>query len=153
MQIRDMTPEDLDQVMELEKKQHKPWPRYGFGQAMRLGHYCSVVEEGGKILGYGVADGGHGRTICATNSRVALVIYKEWFDYAKKIGAPILWAETDKDNVEAIAMLVRFGFGKSGTRPSYYGPGVDAIVWTRANPTEAFTAQHGRPDMQALEPV
>ena len=154
MQIRDMLPEDLDQVMEMESRQHKPWPRYGFGQAMRLGHYCPVVEdERGNILGYGVTDGGHGRNIYATSGRAALAIYKEWFSRAKELGAPVLWAETDKDNVAAIAMLVRFGFEKAGVRPSFYGAGIDAIVWTRANPTEALIGVQGRQPMQAIEPV
>lgn len=136
MQIRNMSTLDLDQVVQLEKRQHKPWPQYGFGQAMRLGHTCMiVVEDDGRIVGYGVCNKGHGRTINATNAKAAILLYKNWHDIATVAGAQVLYAETHKDNVEAIAMLMRFGFTKQGLRPNFYGPGEDAVVWAKPNLT------------------
>jgi ribosomal protein S18 acetylase RimI-like enzyme len=139
--------------MEMEKRVVKPWKRYSFGQAVRLGHRVAVVEEGDKILGYGVANGGHGRHICANHPEAALMLYRQWKREAIEKGIDVLWAETHKDSVESIAMLMKFGFTKQGTRPSYFGPGEDAQVWARANLTESLTAQHGRPSMQVIEPV
>lgn len=155
MQIRAMTPNDFPQVMELEQKQHKPWPVYAFGQAMRLGHGCVVVEEGDKIIGFGVADKGHGRNIYAVNSKAALLLYKEWFETAKKQGVDVLYAETppEEEAPAPVAMLKRFGFVISGTRPSFYGVGLDALVWTRVNPTEATIGIQGKQPAQLIDPV
>lgn len=153
MQIRDMLPSDFPQVMELEKKQYKPWPQYAFGQAIRLGHRVVVVESDSKILGYAVWDKGHGRTICAINSKAAIMLYKDWFDDTSNKKVSVLWVETHRDSVEAIAMLLRFGFTKQGTRPSFYGPGEDATVWAKPNLTEALIGVQGRSPLQVIEPV
>lgn len=129
-----MNTSDFPQIMELEKRQAKPWPQYAFGQAIRLGHGCAVVEDSqGNIIGYGVCDKGHGRTINATDARAAFLLYKNWFEHATKEKVQILWAETHKDSVDAVALLIRFGFTKQGVRPSYYGPGEDATVWAKPN--------------------
>jgi ribosomal protein S18 acetylase RimI-like enzyme len=153
MQLRDMTPEDLDQVMVMEERLVKPWKRYSFGQAVRLGHRVAVVEKDGKILGYGIADGGHGRHICASHPEAALMLYRRWKQEAIEKGIDVLWAETHKDSVESIAMLMRFGFTKQGTRPNYFGPGEDATVWARPNLTEALIGSQGRSPLQVSEPV
>jgi ribosomal protein S18 acetylase RimI-like enzyme len=153
MQIRDMLPEDLDKVMELEKVLPKPWERYSFGQAVRLGHRVAVVEQDGKILAYGVADGGHGRHLVSVHPEASLMLYRQWKREAIEKGIPVLWAETHKDSVESIAMLMRFGFTKQGTRPSYFGPGEDAQVWARPNLTDAAIGYQGRSPLQVPEPV
>lgn len=151
MQIRPMNTSDLSQVAELEKRQHKPWPQYAFDQAMRLGHSCMVVDIGGDIIGYGVCDKGHGRTINATNAKAAILLYKNWHDIATQAGAQILYAETHRDSVEAIAMLMRFGFTKQGLRPSFYGPGEDAVVWSRPNLAGAGIILQELPESQVVE--
>lgn len=133
MGLRPMVPEDLDNVMVLETMhQHKPWQKSGFEQALRLGHRCMVVEQNGAVIGYGVADKGHGRTICAPdNPRAALMLYDDWFKHGVESKAEVLYAEVQADNVRAISLLMRFGFAKIGERPSYYGPGLAAQVWAR----------------------
>jgi hypothetical protein len=149
-----MLPEDLDVVMQMEKLLVKPWERYSFGQAVRLGHKVRVaVDDTGKILCYGVTDGGHCRHACSIHPEAALMMYRQWKREATEAGVTVLWAETHRDSVEIIALLMRLGFTKQGTRPSYYGPGEDATVWSKPNLTEALTAQHGRPSMQPIEPV
>jgi len=154
MQIREMIPEDLDQVMELEKKKvTKSWERYVFGQAVRLGHSLAVVEEDGKILGYAVADKGHVRNFVSSHPEATMMLYRQWKRLSTEAGIPVLWAETHRDSVEVIALLMRLGFTKQGTRPSYYGPGEDATVWARPNLTEALIGVQGRQPMQAIEPV
>jgi [ribosomal protein S18]-alanine N-acetyltransferase len=151
MPIRKMELSDLDSVMELETKyQHRPWAKANYGQAMRLEHHCVVVERDGVIVGYGVADKGHGRTIYAKDSRVALELYNDWFENSKEVGAPVMWAETAEGSVDAIAMLVRLGFHRTGTRPAFYGPGADATVWTR--PTGLGLTVPGMPELHITQP-
>jgi ribosomal protein S18 acetylase RimI-like enzyme len=131
-----MVPEDLDQVMVLENKKFKPWDRISFYQAVRLGHRVAVVEENGKILGYGVADKGHARNIATSNPYAALMLYNQWKKEALEAGIDTLWAETHKSSTEVIALLLHYGFMKQGTRPNYYAPGEDATVWARPNLAE-----------------
>jgi ribosomal protein S18 acetylase RimI-like enzyme len=153
MILRDMVPEDLDQIMEMEKRVIKPWERYSFGQAARLGHWVGVVERDGQILGYGVANGGHGRHFCSSHANAAMMMYTHWKKVALEKKSEVLWAETHRDSVESIAMLMKLGFTVQGVRPSYYGPGEDATVWARPNLTQASTRVHGRPDVQPIDPA
>jgi ribosomal protein S18 acetylase RimI-like enzyme len=132
MGVRQMKPEDLPQIMALENAvQLHPWPQAAFEQALRLGQTCLVYEEDGEVLGYGVADKGHGRTIAAKTIHAAGELYRTWFEAARAAGAPSLYAEIEGTNEAARARLQRFGFGKIGTRPSFYGPGLDAEVWSK----------------------
>jgi ribosomal protein S18 acetylase RimI-like enzyme len=110
-----------------------------------------VEDEAGKILGYGVADGGHGRHICANHPEAALMLYRRWKREATEKGIDVLWAE-NRDSVESIAMLAKFGFTVQGTRPNYFGPGEDAQVWARPNLTETTMGYQGPSKMQALDP-
>lgn len=127
-----MKMEDLPIILTLEHKlQHKPWSKTAFEQAIRLGHTCQVYEDRDQIQGYGVADGGHGRTIAAETMQIAGVLYRQWFQAAKEKGDTKLYAEVQPENRAARARLERFGFRIAGTRPSYYGPGLDALVYER----------------------
>lgn len=141
-----MMVEDLPQIMELENKlQHRPWKQYGFGQAIRLDHRCMVIERDGIIVGYGVADKGHGRTILAQEPRAAAILYNDWQENASACGAPLMWAEVSPENVSAIGNLIHFGFTRQGVRPSFYGPGQDAHVYTRVVTQNIKAVQGFRP--------
>lgn len=153
MELRNMQLSDLDQVMELEKRQSKPWERYSFGQAMRLGHRCVVVEENDRIIAYAVADKGHGRIIFSLSPNASLMLFRKWREEAIEAGVTVLWAETPRENVDAISLLMKYGFTKQGTRPSYYGPGEDATVWSRPCLTDTNIGYQGRSPLQVIEPV
>lgn len=122
---------DIETIVELEKYQFHPWNKYSFEQAIGIGHQCAVVEQNGRIVGYGVVNKGHGRHIYAAYSRVALEIYTAWYNWLKENNIEEMTAETTNDAKNSIAMLERFGFNRIGIRPSFYGPGVDAVVWSR----------------------
>lgn len=133
MGLRAATNEDLAAVMVLENEcQLHPWPIEGFQQALRLGQNFKVYEENGAILGYGVADGGHGRTIVAKTLHAAGELYREWFNHARDRGATELYAEIEAGNEAARARLERFGFKMIGERPSFYGPGKPGQVWAKS---------------------
>lgn len=138
--IRLMTLMDLDAILIMEKQhQLHPWPREAFEQALRLKQYCCVYEEDYphgpetvKITAYGVADKGHGRTICAIGVEGASAIYKAWFDYGAAIGAKEYYAEIEPENRAARIRLKHFGFELRGEIPHFYGLGKPAQVWARS---------------------
>jgi ribosomal-protein-alanine N-acetyltransferase len=127
-----MEEKDLDQIVVLEKlHQASPWPWISFVYAIRAGQECVVVERENEIIGYAVWDKGHGRTICAVSAKAALLLYQAWYSFVKNKGILEMNAETPENAIAPIAMLERFGFNRIGTRPSFYGAGINAIVWSR----------------------
>jgi len=133
--IRLMQFQDLDQILVLENQhQVHPWPRAVFEQALRLKQFCIVYEEEGDLTAYGVADKGHGRTICATTIEGADAIYHGWFSHAREVNAPTIYAEIETDNRAARIRLKRYGFTQTGSIPSFYGAGKAAQFWYRPTP-------------------
>jgi ribosomal protein S18 acetylase RimI-like enzyme len=131
--IRVMTSDDLDQVVKIEEDlQPHPWPRSAFEQAIKVGQRCCVVvDESGVIVGYGVADRGHGRTIAARNPFAAAKLYRDWFEYALNSGVEEVYAEIEPDNVFARVRLEKHGLEFVGIRPNFYGPSKPAEVYRR----------------------
>jgi len=138
--IRAMKIDDLDKIVALEKSlQVHPWPKIAFRQAIEIGQFCIVYEEpvnldGGTekhLIGYGVADRGHGRTIAALSMKAANALYGAWMRYAEQIGVEELYAELEASNEVARLRLERFGFQRAGERKHFYGVGSHAEVWTK----------------------
>jgi hypothetical protein len=152
MGVREMITADLNQIIALEKAhQLHPWPKEAFEQALRIGHYCCVYEEGHphdpeavKITAYGVANKGHGRTICATGVEGADAIYKAWFDYGTAQGIKEYYAEIEPENRAARIRLKHFGFRLGGVRAHFYGIDKPAHAWVRhaSEPNQTDTQQN-----------
>jgi hypothetical protein len=70
--------------------------------------------EAAKITAYGVANKGHGRTICATTIEGADAIYKAWFKYGTAQGITEYYAEIEPENRAARIRLKHFGFRVRG---------------------------------------
>lgn len=137
--IRQMQLTDLDKIVELEQEhQLHPWPRAAFEQAIRLYQNCKVYEEDSVIIGYGVANGPHGRTIYASTIEAADALYVAWLESA---GTSIPWAQIEPENHAARVRLQRFGFARIGIVPSLYGPGINAEVWRKR--TQEHTTEQG----------
>jgi ribosomal protein S18 acetylase RimI-like enzyme len=132
--IRDMTVEDLNEVVALEDKvQRYKWPREAFEQALRLNQCCTVVDKDSKIVGYSVADleRGHGRTVAVTDPQIAFLFYQYWFERSRELGVRDLYAEVEADNEPAKQMLEHYGFTLAGLRPNFWGVGTVAEVYCK----------------------
>lgn len=158
--IRQMTLMDLPQIIALEQKhQLHPWPKEAFLQALRLKQHCPVYEEDHphdpeaiKITAYGVADGGHGRTICAESIEGADAIYQAWFDYGATKKVDSFYAEIEPENRAARIRLKRFGFKKIGELPHFYGVGKHAERWSRPANTADLNVTQQNEANQGVEP-
>ena len=50
-----MTVDDLDTVMEIEKRVYThPWTRGNFSDSLAAGYHCWIMESGGETVGYSV---------------------------------------------------------------------------------------------------
>ena len=57
-QLRDMSWEDVDAVLNIEQQVHRhPWTRGNFNDALATGNICKVVEAANEIIGYAVMNG------------------------------------------------------------------------------------------------
>lgn len=53
--IRQMLPEDLDQVIAIEREVFLfPWSRLNFADSLASGYYCRVLTQDKTVFGYGV---------------------------------------------------------------------------------------------------
>jgi ribosomal-protein-alanine N-acetyltransferase len=145
-----MTPADLDEVMEIERRSFpEPWSRGMILHELKVPFSKTVLvrdgEEPHAILGYicrwligdeiqilNVAvhperrQGGIGRAL------VTLVMQEA---EARHVSTVTL--EVRRDNTAAIQLYRTFGFTEHGVRRNYYARGEDALImtWTRADRT------------------
>ena len=143
MILREMLVEDLDQVMELEKKLFgaAAWSREGFftyltkPDAMFL-----VVEEKGRILGYCgvlmVLGEGDITNVAVSPERqregIGAFLVGSMIKLAAEQDCPVLHLEVRESNAVARRLYKRLGFQEDGLRKNYYtDPVEDAILMTR----------------------
>ncbi|MBF8982942.1 ribosomal protein S18-alanine N-acetyltransferase [Lutibacter sp. B2] len=142
--LRRMGNEDIDAVVEVEKKCFKdPWSKESFKNEMNnnpLARYV-VVEEEGEIVGYGgvwiIVDEGHITNIAVYPDKrrrgYAKEIVKGLIDLACKEDVYNMTLEVRKSNVDAQDLYEKYGFENCGIRPKYYEDnGEDAVImWKR----------------------
>ena len=142
MSIRPATPDDLAAIMSIERAS---FPTDAWSEAMMAGELASphgsylVVEEAGRIIGYGGVRAVSGaadadiQTIAldagvrgAGRGRMLLAALLE---RARGAGARTVFLEVRDDNPVAQGLYRREGFIEIGRRPRYYQPDdVDAII-------------------------
>lgn len=137
--IREMSLDDLDDVMEIEKKSFaSPWTKRFFEEALISPISVNLVmkkgtETLGYIILYSVADEAHILNIavhpshrrkgCASN----LIQYV--LGYFERKGVHEFFLEVREGNLSAIRLYERFGFQKIGKRKKYYAEtNEDALV-------------------------
>lgn len=141
MILREMSVEDLDQVMELERDLFPvPWTREGmFTFLIRRDTMFLAVEEQGKILAYCgvlmVLDEGDILNVAVKRSRqregIGRFLMESMIRLAKEQGVGILHLEVRKSNETAVRLYERTGFVRDGIRRNYYtDPVEDAILMT-----------------------
>lgn len=142
--IREMTIEDIDQVLEIEKDSFTtPWSRDAFIVEVTenmLAKYI-VADLGGMVVGYGgiwiIIDEGHVTNIAILKDYRGLGIGKKILEgliyicSERNINAMTL--EVRESNEIAKSLYRQYGFKEYGIRPNYYADdNEDAIImWRR----------------------
>jgi len=148
-----MTPEDLDEVLEIERLSFKtPWSRAAFRYEIVQNRVarCVVVRAEGRLAGY-LCLWEIGHEIHITNLAVhphrrgqglARALLQATLEDGRARGVTLAFLEVRPSNVEALGLYESLGFSVIGRRKGYYfDTGEDALVMetrlTGARPAEA----------------
>lgn len=139
MIIRQMEPEDIPQVAEIEKNIFSmPWSEISFRDTLnREDTLYLVAEEQGEILGYcGLwqsLDEGEIPNVAVRESKrrrgVGLALLQELLLRGEKRGITAFTLEVRAGNKGAISLYEKLGFRSVGIRPHFYvKPVEDAVI-------------------------
>ncbi|MBO9749271.1 MULTISPECIES: ribosomal protein S18-alanine N-acetyltransferase [Xanthomonas] len=127
--LRAMRESDLDAVMEIELRAYPfPWTRNIFRDCLQAGYPGWVMEQGGRVIGYGVisiaADEAHVLNVCiapeAQSQGHGRVLLRALIKGACDRGARRAFLEVRPSNPSAIALYHSEGFNEIDRRPRYY---------------------------------
>ena len=138
MKLREMTENDLPQVLELQRElAFQDWNEKQFASEIRASYaYCVVCEDDGKLLGYAFFH------LLGPDSEL-LSIATRTSEQRKGIGSQLLKAGLDKltesgdqcflevrdGNAKARAFYEKHGFRLYSVRKKYYSNGEDAALY------------------------
>lgn len=142
MKIREMTLEDLDQVMEIERENFSvPWTENGFFSFLiRQDTLFLAAEDEKGIAGYCgivmVPDEGDITNVSVAGSRrrqgVGTRLVEELIRRAGEAGVKKFYLEVRESNQAAIALYEKLGFQRDGIRRDYYqDPLENAVLMSR----------------------
>jgi [ribosomal protein S18]-alanine N-acetyltransferase len=144
MKIQRVEPEDIKQVLEIEKLSFKdPWSRFAFESELLNTDSIflkAVIES--KLIGYIIVrklvDEFHIMNVAVTPEKRKQGIAQALLDHVMKnlSSGKLLLLEVRKSNKEAIALYQKNGFSILHTRKGYYSDGEDATVMTKELPEE-----------------
>lgn len=129
--IRDMREDDIDEVLDIEKKSFKtPWSRDAFKKEVnenKLARYI-VASIDGKVIGYGgiwlIVDEGHITNIAVHPSfrglGIGKLLVEGLIEICKNRGISRMTLEVRKSNKIAQSLYKKYGFRECGIRPGYY---------------------------------
>jgi [ribosomal protein S18]-alanine N-acetyltransferase len=140
MEIRFMTVDDLDAVMEIEHRSFSiPWTREAFYNEIEQNHLSTylVVEDGESIAGYCgvwlVVDEAHITNVAVLpdyrGKGLGEALMKRIMEVAKEVGARVMTLEVRVSNEAAKGLYRKMGFQDGGIRRRYYSDNQeDALV-------------------------
>ena len=141
MLIRNMTVEDLDEVLKLETACFShPWTKNMFlGELAQTTTTYMVAEQDEKIVGYmgmyQAADEGNVTNIAVLPEYrrlgIASALLDSFINLCINKKLCFLTLEVRKSNIGAISLYKKFGFTEVGLRPKYYDNSEDAVLMTR----------------------
>lgn len=139
-----MVAADLPAVLAIEARGHAfPWTEGNFRDGLESGYYMVVMEQQGKLIGYGVVqiilDEGHLLNITIDpklNGRgLGRELLLHLLDHART-HTDTLFLEVRPSNNRAIALYQTSGFNEIGLRRNYYpakdGGREDALLMAMA---------------------
>lgn len=128
-QLRPMRDNDLDVILAIELEAYPyPWSRGIFGDCLRVGYSCWVMEVGETIVGYGVLTAGAGEAhvlnLCIgaehRGNGYGARLLRRLIDLARWHEAGSIFLEVRPSNQPAFKLYEKFGFAVVGRRPNYY---------------------------------
>ena len=143
MIIREMLPEDLDEVCRIEAENFsEPWSRNGFLDSMKEPGTCylTVLAEG-SVVGYcgmlqvldeaditNVAVDGRYRS-----QGIGFAMLSRLMEYGKERGVAAFTLEVRQSNAAAIRLYEKLGFENCGIRKNFYAKPTEnaVIMWKR----------------------
>ncbi len=140
--VRRMRPEDLDEVMEIERRSFSsPWTRDMYRRELERPEGCYLVARcGEELAGYAGAllifDEAHVMTLAVREDLrrrgIGARLLLELIRNVESMGARFLTLEVRKSNLPAIELYTRFGFQVMGERKHYYLDNLEnaLIMWT-----------------------
>jgi ribosomal-protein-alanine N-acetyltransferase len=143
LNIRDMMPEDIARVMQIENAAYPfPWSDGIFRDCLRVGYVCCVAELDDIIVGYAVMSTGAGEAhvlnLCVDepwrNRGLGARILAHLLEFARSLGVAEAYLEVRPSNTSAIRLYQSAGFAHIGVRRGYYqaaGGREDAVVLKR----------------------
>lgn len=127
--LRRMLETDTAAVAALESQVSlDPWPEKLFGDCIRVGYNCWVLEDNSEIVGFGLLS-------CAAGEAhiLNLVIDSKWrrqglgirmmqhlINIARELGADIAYLEVRESNLIARELYRKLSFTEIGVRKGYY---------------------------------
>ncbi|MBX2879435.1 MAG: ribosomal protein S18-alanine N-acetyltransferase [Granulosicoccus sp.] len=141
--LRLMEPEDIDEVMQIERASYEfPWSEGIFKDCLRAGYCCMVVSIEENVVGYGImmqgADEAHLLNLCLSEvsrgNGFARALLADLCESARAQGAREMYLEVRPSNTVAIGLYSSLGFNEVGRRPNYYDAGSgreDALILAR----------------------
>jgi ribosomal-protein-alanine N-acetyltransferase len=143
IEVRRMTEEDLDGVMEIERQSFPtPWSRGLFERELLLLYahaFVAVEVPTGRVVGYlcfWLVEGETHILNLAVHPQccrqgIASRLLRYGLDYSRQKGAEEITLEVRRSNFKAIALYRSFHFQPRGVRLRYYSDsGEDAVIMT-----------------------
>ena len=127
--IRTMGHDDLAMVSDIERRSYEfPWSHGVFRDCLLAGYYCLVLEQGGRVTGYGIlsiaAGEAHILNLCVDPNYRSLGYGERLLDaillQARTAKVREILLEVRPSNETAIALYRKKGFHKIARRPAYY---------------------------------
>ena len=127
--MRLMREADLDAVLAIEVRAYPfPWTRGIFRDCLLADYPAWVLEQDGRIIGYGVlslaVDEAHVLNVCAApevqGRGHGRRLLRSLLKIASARGAQRVFLEVRPSNTHAIALYHDEGFNEIGRRPRYY---------------------------------
>ncbi|MGR3762487.1 ribosomal protein S18-alanine N-acetyltransferase [Rossellomorea sp. NS-SX7] len=140
MEIRFMTVDDLDAVMEIEHRSFSiPWSREAFYNEIEQNHLSTylVAEDGEHVAGYCgvwlVVDEAHITNVAVLpdyrGQGLGEALMQKIMEISKKVGARVMTLEVRVSNKAAQGLYRKMGFQDGGIRKRYYSDNQeDALV-------------------------
>ncbi len=143
-QIRRLQPEDIDDVLHIERGAYRfPWNERIFRDCLRVGYRCfAATDLAGDIAGYSLlsiaVDEAHVLNLCVAEpyrrQGVAQLLLERLFRGARAARARAVLLEVRPSNTAARALYNAYGFKRIATRRNYYpvdGGREDAYLLSR----------------------
>ena len=127
--IREMLPNDLDQVIAIEREVFLfPWSRMNFADSLTAKYYCRVLVQSETLFGYGVMMSGPDEAHILTVGISPSFQKKGWgqkilehlIQQATRQYSRSMILDVRESNIGAMNLYKQLGFSPIGKRKGYY---------------------------------